>query len=98
MLGVEGRAHGRCAGVEALGEGVCKLLHHPCPCLLEEGATPSVLLLFVLLASWGSGPSTEGKGRKGAPPQQQWVLTAMRSRPRTAPVPSATLHPGSAEK
>lgn len=67
MFSMEGRAHRRCAGVEVLGEGVCKLLHHPCTCVLEEGATPSVLLVFVLLTSWGSGPSME---EKGAPPQQ----------------------------
>lgn len=66
---------------------VCKLLHHPCTRTLEEGATPSVLLLSVPLASWGSGPSTEGKG---APPLQQSVLTTMRSHPRTAPGPTAT--------
>lgn len=79
--------------MEVLGEGVCKLLHHLCTCVLEEGATPSVLLLFVLLASWGSGPSREGKEGGSSP-----ALTTMHSRPCTAPGPSATLHPGSAEK
>lgn len=87
MLGVEGLAHGRCAGMEALGEGVCKLLHHPCTCVLEEGATPIMLLLFVLLASSGSGPSTEGKG---APPRQQLVLATMRSHPHAALGPTGT--------
>lgn len=90
---VEGLAGRRCAGVE-LGEGVCKLLHCPCTCMLEDGAIPSVLLLFVLLASWGSGPSTEGKG---GPPQLQSALTKMGSHPRTAlgpagpPLPPSTL-------
>lgn len=55
-------SHGRCAGVEVLGEGVCKLLHCLCTHMFEKGVTPLALLCFVLLPTQESICSPEGKG------------------------------------
>lgn len=91
--------HGCCAGVEVLGKGVCKLLHHLCTRAFEKGATPVALLLFVLLASRGSVRSPEGKD--GSSPaavraDHNAVSFSHCSWPRWDTSP--TLHPGSVEK
>lgn len=87
---------GHCAGVEVLREGVCKLLHSLCTHTFEKGATPVVLLLFVLLAGQGSARSPEGKG--GSSPAT--VHNAFSSSHCSWPCwdTSPTLHPGSVEK
>lgn len=89
---------GRCAGVEVLREGVCKLLHRLCTRVFEKGAAPIALLLLVLLAGRGSLHSPEGKG--GSSPatvdaDHNAVSFLHCSCPHWDTSP--TLHPGSAE-